>query len=129
MDFPEDSFDIIWAEGSIFFVGFERGLREWGLLLKPGGCMAVHDDDRDISRKLELIESYGYTLLGRFHITRDEWWEVYFAPLEERIGELRGKYSGRPEAMAVLDEKQKDVDMVKTGAEGYGSVFYIMQKK
>jgi len=28
MDFPDESFDIIWAEGSIWVVGFERGLKE-----------------------------------------------------------------------------------------------------
>jgi len=29
MDFPEEYFDIIWAEGSIFIIGFEQGLIEW----------------------------------------------------------------------------------------------------
>jgi len=29
MDFPCETFDIIWAEGSIGTVGLERGLREW----------------------------------------------------------------------------------------------------
>ena len=37
MDFADESFDIIWAEGSIYVVGFERGLREWRRFLKPGG--------------------------------------------------------------------------------------------
>jgi ubiquinone/menaquinone biosynthesis C-methylase UbiE len=37
MDFPDGSFDIIWAEGSIYIIGFDRGLREWRSLLKPGG--------------------------------------------------------------------------------------------
>ena len=27
MDFPPNSFDIIWAEGAISYIGFERGLR------------------------------------------------------------------------------------------------------
>jgi len=28
MDFPDGSFDIIWSEGSIYAVGFEKRLRE-----------------------------------------------------------------------------------------------------
>jgi len=28
MDFPDESFDIIWAEGSTFIIGFERALTE-----------------------------------------------------------------------------------------------------
>jgi len=27
--YPEEFFDIIWAEGSIFVIGFEKGLTEW----------------------------------------------------------------------------------------------------
>ncbi len=28
MDFPEESFDIIWAEGSIFVIGFENSIKK-----------------------------------------------------------------------------------------------------
>src|SRR4030065_309490 len=37
MDFPAGSFDIIWSEGSIYVVGFEKGLRDWARFLKPNG--------------------------------------------------------------------------------------------
>lgn len=36
MGFADESFDIIWAEGSLPVIGFERGLKEWRRLLKPG---------------------------------------------------------------------------------------------
>jgi ubiquinone/menaquinone biosynthesis C-methylase UbiE len=39
MDFPDESFDIIWAEGSIFIIGFERGLKDWRRFLKPNGYL------------------------------------------------------------------------------------------
>ena len=35
MPYPEESFDIIWSEGSIFIIGFEKGLTEWKKYLKP----------------------------------------------------------------------------------------------
>jgi ubiquinone/menaquinone biosynthesis C-methylase UbiE len=41
MDFPDESFDIIWAEGSISAIGFEKGLRELSRLLKPARFMVV----------------------------------------------------------------------------------------
>ena len=43
MNFPEEHFDIIWAEGSIFIMGFERGLSEWKKYIKPNGYLAVHE--------------------------------------------------------------------------------------
>ena len=55
MDFPEESFDIIWSEGSIFVIGFERGLKKWRRLLKPNGFLVIHDEMKDKIQKLELI--------------------------------------------------------------------------
>ena len=43
MSFLDDSFDIIWAEGSIYLIGFERGLKEWRQFIKPNGFLVVHD--------------------------------------------------------------------------------------
>jgi len=34
MNFPEEHFDIIWAEGSIFIIGFEKGLEGWKKYIK-----------------------------------------------------------------------------------------------
>ena len=41
LPFRDGEFDIIWAEGSIYNIGFERGLAEWRRFLKPGGVIAV----------------------------------------------------------------------------------------
>jgi ubiquinone/menaquinone biosynthesis C-methylase UbiE len=43
MDFPLEHFNIIWAEGSIFIIGFEKGLKEWKKFIKPKGYLAVHE--------------------------------------------------------------------------------------
>ena len=37
MTFEKESFDLIWSEGAIYIIGFERGLKEWKRFLKPGG--------------------------------------------------------------------------------------------
>lgn len=34
--FGDEELDLIWAEGSIYNIGFERGLTEWRRFLKPG---------------------------------------------------------------------------------------------
>ena len=66
MDVPEESFDIVWVEGSIYAIGFERGLREWKRLLKSSGFMVVHDEQGNVREKLEQISNCGYELLGYF---------------------------------------------------------------
>lgn len=34
---------MIWCEGAIYNIGFERGLKEWRKYLKPGGYIAVSE--------------------------------------------------------------------------------------
>ncbi len=129
MDFPDESFDIIWAEGSIAVIGFERGLKEWRRLLKPRGFLVVHDEIDNLTKKLKQIPRCRYELLGHFILSEDTWWREYYEPLEKRIPELRIKYIDDPEALVVLDKEQQEVDMFKRNPKRYGSVFFVMQKR
>jgi ubiquinone/menaquinone biosynthesis C-methylase UbiE len=128
IDFPSESFDIIWAEGSISIIGFERGLREWKRLLKTNGFLVIHDDIKNISNKLKKIPDCGYKLINHFSLPSGAWWTEYYKPLEIQIKKLRIKYKNAPEALKILKEYQNEIDTVKRNPEGYGSVFYIMQK-
>ena len=78
MDFPYESFDIIWAEGSISTIGFETGLREWRRFLKPGGFLVIHDETKNIDKKLRQVSSCGYELLGHFTLSQDIWWAEFY---------------------------------------------------
>ena len=128
IDFPDESFDIIWAEGSISIIGFEKGLKEWNRLLKTNGFLVVHDEIKTVSNKLKKIPSCGYKLINYFSLPEDVWWIEYYRPLEIRIKELRIKYNNDPEALKILKKFQNEIDMVKKNPKDYGSGFYIMQK-
>jgi SAM-dependent methyltransferase len=150
MAFSEESFDIIWAEGSIYLIGFERGLVEWRRFIKPRGFLAVHEMTwlrpeppqeisdywkglypgiKTVAENVELIPSCGYDLIGHFTLPEDAWWIEYYRPLERRIRELREKYVGDAAALATLDEEQREIDMYRKYQQWYGSVFFVVQKK
>ncbi len=128
MDFPDESFDIIWAEGSISVIGFERGLFEWRRLLKPGGFLVVHVETENMSDKLDRILNLGYKLLGQYSLPEDAHWTEYYRPMETRIKELRAKYMNNPGAIEMLRSYQNEIDMVKRNPRKFSSAFYIMQK-
>jgi len=128
MDFPDESFDIIWSEGSIYAIGFERGLREWRRLLKRVGYMVIHDEKGNVSEKLEQISSYGYELLGYFKLNEETWWTEYFAPLEQLIGEFHTKRSSDPEIIKELNRAQEEVDFYKRYPECNSSVCFVIKK-
>jgi ubiquinone/menaquinone biosynthesis C-methylase UbiE len=149
LDFPEESFDIIWAEGSIYIIGFEQGLKEWRTFIKHSGFLVVHEMTwlkpnppkeildywkrmypgiTTIPDNLAIIPRCGHTVLGHFPLPEDAWWEEYYHPLEERLNQLRTKYKDDPEALRILDSENEEIELYKKYSEWYGSVFYVMQK-
>ena len=149
MDFPDERFDLIWAEGSMHVVGFEKALRDWRRFLKPRGFLVVHEmawlradpppairnfwqgifpGIRTVSEYVETVPGCGYDLIAHFALPEDFWWREYYAPLEARIRELRGKYAGDPAAQTALDNEQQDVDLYRKHKSWYGSAFLLMQK-
>lgn len=128
IEFPDESFDVVWAEGVIAIIGFEKGLREWRRLIKPHGYLGIHDDVDDIQRKTEAIPAHGYAIINTFAISRDTWWDEYYSLLEKRIQELRRKYREDADALAILDKEQNGVEMFKNEPKYHGSIFYVIQK-
>ncbi len=126
--FPDNSFDIIWAEGSITTLGVEKSLRGWNRLLKPKGFLVIHDEIKHFFEKRHIIASCGYKLIEHFSLPEEAWWEEYYSPLEIKIKELYKKYSNDPDALEVLNIHQNEIDMVKFSPKSFQSVFCIMQK-
>ena len=149
MDFPDNHFDIIWAEGSIYNIGFEKGLKEWRRLIKNKGFLVVHemawlaeDPPKEIfdywkaeypgictvDENLEIIPKCGYNSIGHFPLPEDAWWKGYYEPLQNRISMLRKKYMDDETTIKILNNEQEEIDMYKKYQKWYGSAFFIMQK-
>lgn len=149
IDFPKESFDIIWSEGSIFIIGFKKGLLEWKQYIKLNGFLVVHEmawlnsnppaeiynywrkiypEITTIPKNLEIIKKCKYKIVGYFPLPKNAWWDLYYNPLEKRINFLKEKYSDKPEILTVLNQEQQDINMYKKYNRWYGSAFYILQK-
>lgn len=128
LDFPDESFDIIWAEGAIAPIGFERGLKEWGRLLKKGGFMVLHDDLEGKEYKLKIIAECGYKLIDFFQLPDEAWWAEYYAPLEKRINELRAIHGEESNFLDAIKRFQDEINAYKANPRSFRSIFYILKK-
>jgi ubiquinone/menaquinone biosynthesis C-methylase UbiE len=128
MSFPDQSYDIIWSEGAIYPIGFERGLREWRRLLKPGGFMVVHDEQGNVEEKLVQIARCGYDLLGYFLLSQETWWQEYFAPLERLVDEFQARHAADPAVCEELGQARRELDMFNKSPERNSSVYFVLKK-
>jgi ubiquinone/menaquinone biosynthesis C-methylase UbiE len=69
MNFPDESFDIIWSEGSISIIGFKKGLKEWRRFIKPHGFLVVHEGVNKVPGKPDQVTQYGYDFIGQFTLS------------------------------------------------------------
>ena len=58
LPFQKEELDLIWSEGAIYNIGFERGLKEWREFLKTGGHIAVSEASWFTEERPEEIEEF-----------------------------------------------------------------------
>jgi len=112
------TYDIIWAEGSIYAVGFEKGIRDWKQLLAKDGFLVVHDENDRVDAKVQIIKKHGYKILGQIDVPHEEWEERYYKPL---LSILVNKKLPESE----FRELRKEIDTFKRTK--MGSIFFILQ--
>jgi len=145
-----ESIDLIWAEGSIYIIVFENGLRSWRKFLKQDGFLAVTEISwlradppqealafwsagypgmSSTDANIEKVERSGYRMIKSFVLPESAWWDEYYSPLRLRLAMLREKYRDNLEALTQLTEAQREIDLYSAYSQYYGYVFYVMQKQ
>ena len=130
IDFPTESFDIIWAEGVMNIIGFENGLKNLAKLLKTNGFLVIHESIKIISNKLSKIQDYGFKLINFFELPPGTWWKEYYQPLEKLLNKLKVKYKNvtNQRDKDFINKYQTEINMIKQNPKEHNSAFYILQK-
>jgi ubiquinone/menaquinone biosynthesis C-methylase UbiE len=148
MSFPASSFDVVWSEGAIYFLGFEAGLRKVMPFIKPGGYVAVSEavwlkpdpppevvdlwaeypQIDVVSEKLTVIERVGYERVAHFVMPPTAWTEHYYDPMETRIAEKEPDWRGIPTAEAVLGEARNEISVFRRYSDYFSYAFFVMRK-
>ena len=150
LPFTKNSFDIMWSEGAIYIIGFEKGLREWKSLIKRGGYLVAseltwikpdmpseiriylegeYQGIKNIEENREIIQQADYNEVGSFILPKSGWWDDFYEPLQKHLNLLKPKYTGNREATAALDATQLEIDMYRKYSRYYSYVFYLMQSR
>jgi len=145
MDFGPESFDLIWAEGALYLMGFENGLKACRPMLKRDGYIGVTElvwlkdhpspEAREWAREypamknvpdnLRLFENNGYEMIGHFTLPVSSWFDNYYDPMQERVDELRNKYKGQAAAEQVIESAQLEITGFKKCSGEAGYEFFV----
>jgi len=148
LPFPAGSFDLLWAEGSIFIMGVERGITAWKKITRPGGYLAFteavwftdapsaemkrfwqenYPDIKDVQGIRTIAEKAGYSWITFFPLPASAWWDYYYTPLVARLPALEEKYRTHPEAQAVLAVTKQEISLYREHSREYGYQFILLK--
>jgi len=149
LSFQKEEFDLIWSEGAIDTIGFEKGLTHWNGFLKKNGYVAVtcpslltYERPAEIEKfwvdaggSIDTIETNtlimqkaGYSFVAAFTLPEKCWTDNYFAPREAADKALLVKYAESKTVEDYIGENEFEVELYSKYKQHYGYVFYIGKK-
>lgn len=149
LEFKPEELDLIWSEGAIYNIGFERGLKEWRKFLKKDGYIAVTEaswfteerpkeiDDfwmdaypeiDTIPNKVDIMQKAGYVPVATFILPENCWTEHFYAPQVLAQEVFLKQNAGNKVAEAFIENQRHETELYHKYKAFYGYVFYIGKK-
>ncbi|NCB08439.1 MAG: class I SAM-dependent methyltransferase [Bacteroidia bacterium] len=149
LPFDEEEFDLIWSEGAIYNIGFERGLNEWKRFLKTGGYIAVSEASWFTAERPAEIESFwteaypeidtipnkvaqmqraGYIPVATFILPENCWTEHFYCQQAAAQEAFLKKHAGNKTAADLVANERREAELYRRYKAFYGYVFYIGMK-
>ena len=146
LPFQNDEFDLIWSEGAIANIGFEKGLNYWKKFLKKDGYVAVtyeswFTDERPaeiekwwkdavpeistIAHNISIMQKADYIPVAAFTLPESCWIDNYFIPQKARQEEFLKKHAEEKTVENMIAFMRREADLYSKYKRYYGYVFYI----
>lgn len=148
LPFLQNTFDLIWAEGSIFIMGYEKGLRYLRQFLKPGGYIAVTDcswlnhlrpknmswindnvpEIDTIEHKIAQMLEAGYEPYAHFILPETCWTKNYYEPMQPAMKAFLQDHPNDGKALSFIERLREEIAYYEENKDCFGYVFYIGRK-
>ena len=150
LPFPDGSFDLVWAEGSAYVMGWEAALRGWKRLLTPAGtlvateCCWLTDRPSDgaaafwregYPTMLTVPEARAVATAAGYDVVHDEvlpeadWWDEYYRPLELRLDGLGAGASAGGALAEAASLTRAELAMRRDHGAEYGYVAFVCRPR
>lgn len=143
------SIDLIWSEGAIYCIGFDRGLTLWrNLLSTSSGFIACtelswltaerpyeaisfwsenYPEMRSVEQNISAAQNLGYACIDHFTLPQSAWFNEYYAQLESNMATL-GEDSQDMSLSRAIQNMRLEIDTYRKYNSCYGYEFYLLRK-
>ena len=149
LPFEHESLDLIWSEGAIYNIGFERGINDWKQYLRPGGYLAVSEaswftNERPaeindfwvnaypeidtIPVKVAQMQKAGYVPVATFCLPKTCWTTHFYEPQVAAQDIFLKKHINNQTAIELVANERHEAELYSKYKDYYGYVFYIGKK-
>ena len=149
LPFANEELDIIWSEGAIYNIGFEKGVAEWRRFLKAGGLLVASEitwvtGSRPVelqkhwdseypeinvaSAKIRVLEKHKFTPVGYFVLPEHCWLEEYYRPMQARFENFLNRNGNSEEALEIVKAEQYEIDLYEKYKSHLSYGVYIAKK-
>jgi SAM-dependent methyltransferase len=149
LPFGDEEYDVIWSEGAIYNIGFEKGVRDWNRFLKTGGMMVVSEitwltADRPselqeyweneypevdtASSKIAILEDNGYSPVAYFVLPEHCWLDNYYRPMQDGFEAFLKRNGNSERAQAIVNAEKKEIALYEKYKAHYSYGVYIARK-
>jgi SAM-dependent methyltransferase len=149
LPFGDEEFDVIWSEGAIYNIGFQKGVKEWKRYLKPGGLLIAseitwltstrptelqHHWDNEYpeintaSVKIKVLEENDYSPIGYFVLPEHCWLNNYYEPMRSRLQDFMDRHRNSAEAHAIVEAERYEIELYEKYKDYYSYGVYVARK-
>lgn len=140
------SVDLIWAEGSVYNLGFGQGLATWRKHLKEGGGIVVseltwlseqHGEKAEqffaeaypamttIDANVTAMREAGYDVLETIVFPASAWEDEFYTPLERSFPAYLRRHGHTKDAQEVVSVVRTEIETFRECGDCYSYVFYL----
>jgi len=148
LNFDVEEFDLIYSEGSIYNIGFEKGINYWKKFIKLNGYLVVaeiswltekrpkkiqeywdyyYKEIDTCENKIKQLKKAGYKVIKHF-IVPPKCWENYYNHVEKYFNPFLKKHEYSKEAIEFIEEFKTEMDIYNEFNDYFSYVFYIAQR-
>ena len=149
LPFGDEDYDVIWSEGAIYNIGFEKGVKDWHRYLKSGGLLVVSEitwitgsrpselqkywesqypEIGAASSKIGVMETKGYSPMGYFFLPVHCWLDNYYRPMQNSFKDFLDRNGNSEEARAIVEAENREIEMYEKYKTHYSYGVYIARK-